>query len=293
MKTLGSLTAHSRKYLCISIRSARWSEYAEHLRAALRAGYQLVSLEDWLARPELFQERTLVLRHDVDLNASSAWRISQIEKVLGLKSTFYFRWTTLDLSVIDRIRENGSHVGLHYETLTRYAIENRLRTSGAITSDVLGTCRQMLKEEIARFKSLVGICNSVAAHGDRRAHLIGHRNDELLKEQRPGDYGILFNADDPKIVERLMCWVSDGDGAPQYWSAGISLPDAIASGHHLILFNTHPNHWGAGIPLMAKRVIAHLGFVIRHPWSLEWGKPEVSAWRHFQLSYDRDTAPYR
>ena len=270
------------KYVRVGLRPVRWREYEAYLRQALDAGYQVVPLETWLAGPDGFSGKILVLRHDVDAYPQAAWPMSLIERRLGLTSTFYFRWCSLRPGLIRRIRENGSQVGFHYETLTRYAIEHHFHTPEMITPEVMAACRATLKEEIACFKGIVGGCASVAAHGDQRAHAVGRTNDDLLQGQSWADFGISYTADDPDALRKIDCWVSDGEGAPTYWSSGVSFPEALAAGHRLVLFNTHPHHWGLGAAVVAERLVAYLPQMTWSLNTLERGRPEALAWYRYR-----------
>src|SRR5580698_2399836 len=124
MATLGfaprSPKVRTRKRLARSFAPARWSEYRKFLTTAINQGYELVSLESWLADPQkVAGADVIVLRHDVDQYPASALRMAAIEQELGLRSTWYFRWRTAHPEVVCAIRDAGHDVGLHYETLTR------------------------------------------------------------------------------------------------------------------------------------------------------------------------------
>jgi hypothetical protein len=94
---------------------SRWDEYSTLLRIAVEQGYALLSLEAWLADPQLAaHEPRLVLRHDVDQHPSSALRMAAIEAELGVRSTWYFRWRTARPKVVEAIRSQGHAIGLHY-----------------------------------------------------------------------------------------------------------------------------------------------------------------------------------
>ena len=111
-------------------------------------------------------------------------------------------------------------------------------------------------------------------------------NDQLMKCERPEDYGILRNADDLETSSQLNCWVSDGDGAPIYWYAGITITEALSAGHKVILFNSHPHHWAKGFRIVVGRILRSLAYMLRRPTRYYWGAPEVSAW-HRYVSHDK------
>ena len=265
------------KYVRMLLRGSRWDQYERYLRAIGESGYTPISLEDWFQGHEEFPDRVVLLRHDVDTDPSSAMRMSEIEHSLGLRSTFYFRWCTFDLPTIRRIRENGSHVGFHYETLTHFAIRHNLRRPEQVTPKVISECRSQLAAEIDAFDRLTGECRSVAAHGDKRAKLIDHDNSVLLRDQDHRDYGAEFSADDRNLRAQISCWVSDGDMVNTFWMGDKPLLAALTEAHPLILFNTHPHHWRSGRVVVMKRVHENARFLLRHPLSWERGKPEAFA----------------
>ncbi len=272
------------KYLRVALRLPRWREYEGYLRQAMNLGYTIVSLETWLADPHGVQGKTLILRHDVEMYPEGARHMSGIERRLGLTSTFYFRWYAFDPAIVARIRSNGSQVGLHYETLTRYAIEHHLNSPEQITPGVMAECRGTLREEVACFKSLIGVCNTVVAHGDQRTYAIGRNNADLLDGQPYQEYGVIHDPDHAAALPLIDRWVSDGEGAPVYWSSGVSLSQAFAQGHRVILLNTHPHHWALGAVVVGKRLASYLGLLFRHPTRVERATPEVMAWgRHRAL----------
>lgn len=271
---------HASRYVRLALRRQRWHEYASYLRAARSAGMQLVSVESWMAGVS-DHARSLVLRHDVDQNPTSAMHMARLEALMGVHSTYYFRWSTLHLPTIRAVQHSGHDVGLHYETLTRYAIEQDLRSPAALTPSVLQRCRERLRVEIARFKKLVGECESVAAHGDRRARQIGMTNAVLLDGEPYAAYGIRWSADDRDMIAGMGCYVSDGNTVPVAWSRGISILEAIEAGHPVVLFNSHPHHWRAGGPVVARRVAENLGDLLRQPNGFTWGRPEALAWRRY------------
>ena len=120
----------------IFFRAERYDEYKSNIEHALNNGYRVISLEEWFFTDKAKSIKTLILRHDVDHDPVSALRISKIEYILGVRATYYFRWSTLDKEIVQKIINNGGEVGLHYETISRYAIENHLVSEDEITEEV-------------------------------------------------------------------------------------------------------------------------------------------------------------
>src|SRR5438309_2247750 len=79
-----------RRRLSRSLSRSRWGGYRGFLASALRHGYRIVSLEDWLtAEPEPLGTRTIALRHDVDQHPATALRMARIEAEFDLRATWY------------------------------------------------------------------------------------------------------------------------------------------------------------------------------------------------------------
>ena len=62
-----------------------------------------------------------IIRHDIDKKPLNALLIAEIEKKLGIHSTFYFRTTpdVFKVDVMEKIRSMGHEIGFHYEVLDK------------------------------------------------------------------------------------------------------------------------------------------------------------------------------
>src|SRR5689334_12726773 len=147
--------ARVRPRLSRTLSRARWREYRQLLETARGEGYEIVALEDWVLAGKPVDGRVLVLRHDVDQHPASALVMAGIEEELGVRSTWYFRWRTANPQVIESLRDRGFSVGLHYETLTRRALELDPARHGATKAD-LEIGRAVLRAEIEAFVSRFG-----------------------------------------------------------------------------------------------------------------------------------------
>lgn len=221
---------------------------------ALSRDYTVVSLEDFLLDPAArICDRILILRHDVDQHPASALTIAEIERRLGVTSTWYVRWRTADPAVIEALRATGGGVGFHYETLTRRVLERGLG-SDAPVDELIDDARDELRAEIARFQALFGSLHSVCAHGDTRAPWA--RNLSLLEGERLADYGISLDANLGMREHALAAWLTDRSAAEGGWSGGHDPLTLLREGASPIQCLTHPNNWVSGLGLWRDRLLA-------------------------------------
>jgi peptidoglycan/xylan/chitin deacetylase (PgdA/CDA1 family) len=122
------------------VQKNRLQAYKEVLIYAKENGYIITSLIDWYDNYINSDKKILILRHDVDYDAKGALEMFKIEKELGLKSTFYFRWLTADYTIMKAINNAGFEVSLHYETLATYAKNNNITKTDEVTPDILNLC---------------------------------------------------------------------------------------------------------------------------------------------------------
>jgi len=239
----------TRRRLSRTLTRSRWGEYRRLLDAAIGAGYDIVSLESFIAAGGERRSPTLILRHDVDQAPSSVAPMLAAERERGLTATWYFRWRTARPDVVDAVRKAGGDVGLHYETLTRQLLACPAAADAPAPDISAG--RQILKAEILGFAERFGPIRSVAAHGDTRAP--GVRNADLLRDQEPEDFGVDFDANDVMRRHRLACWLTDRSKAEGLWKDGLDPLALFAGQASPILCLTHPNNWISGVRLWGAR----------------------------------------
>ncbi len=92
-------------------------KYTELINSLISKGYTFQTFENFVKEPK---EKTIVLRHDVDLLPENSLLFAKIQYELGIKGTYYFRATheSWNENIIMQIAEMGHEVGYHYESLT-------------------------------------------------------------------------------------------------------------------------------------------------------------------------------
>ena len=231
---------------------ARWAEYRELLRIALGQGYAVLSLEAWLEDPTLTADRPLLLvRHDVDQHPASALRMAAIERELGVRSTWYFRWRTANPSVIETIAAEGHAVGLHYETLTRELLRRGLGADDA--EALVPRARELLHTELESFARRFGPVRSACPHGDTR--MPGVHNGVLLLGEDWSRYGLQWDANAAMRDHPLDVWLTDRSAAEGGWKEGLDPIDLLVDRRSPILAVVHPNNWVSGPALWWDRAL--------------------------------------
>jgi hypothetical protein len=230
---------------------SRWSEYERFLDSAGGHGYRLVPLEQWVrgANGSENGERVMIMRHDVDQHPRSALTMAAIESDLGIRSSWYFRWRTAHPAVVSALREQGFEVGLHYETLTRRALDG----AGPMSDQAMSESRAELREEIAAFERIFGPICSVVPHGDSRVPEV--RNGELLRGEDCSAYGIEFDGNEAMRGRAIAYWLTDRTAAEGRWKDGTDPEELLAAGASPILCLTHPNNWASGAALWLDRAL--------------------------------------
>jgi hypothetical protein len=261
--------ARTRRRFSRTFSRARWPEYGRLLKTAIGAGYQVVALESFLdgaVDPE--GGPVLILRHDVDQHPSSALRMSDVEVALGLRSTWYLRWRTASLPLVEELRRRGGEVGFHYETLTSAVLAGD--GLPADREELLRLGRERLRAEIEAFAELFGPIRSVAAHGDTRVP--GVRNGDLLRGEDWSAYGVAYDANDAMRRHRLAAWVTDRSSADGGWSDEVDPVALLRAGEAPVLCLTHPNNWVSGPALWGDRIGGAIRRVSDRPPALAAGR---------------------
>ena len=120
------------------------------MQKLLASGYFFQTLQDFIQQPE---DKTVILRHDVDRKPENALVIAKIEKDAGIKASYYFRIVkeSYDENIIKKIAEMGHEIGYHYENLS----EISRKKEGRISHRPTRTHTDVLAERLARIKMVI------------------------------------------------------------------------------------------------------------------------------------------
>ncbi|MGI6776580.1 MAG: hypothetical protein ACOX7R_00700 [Acetivibrionales bacterium] len=233
----------------------RLDYYELYIKLALEKGYIITSYIDYLENYRGTGRKVMILRHDIDSFSKCSRQMFDIERSYGVKSTWYFRWCTLDKQLIADMVKDGFEVGLHYETLAEYCTATGVNR---VTWEDIKKCREILKKEIRLFKEITGIdIKTAASHGHRRNSELQVSNNVLLESQDYRDYGIVSEAYDREFYEKYVdVHIMDTNVLNNYGFAYRTNPiECIMDGQKLIVFLAHPDNWESSFFLSVKMLI--------------------------------------
>jgi hypothetical protein len=229
---------------------------------AIGKGYEIHSVisfwrEIQSARPGVGRPR-LVLRHDIDSDVSTAKAIAAIERDLGVRSSFYFRLSTVDVPFMRSIEASGSEASYHYEEIATVAKHSFGIRHPSQIAEVLPAARQMFANNLTRLRQLTGLpMLTVAAHGDFVNRALGVQNQLLLQDYQLRQHlNILVEAYDEELMRPVTARYSDHP-YPEFWMPTSPLK-ALEEGADAVYILTHPKRWRASwtanIGLLGSRV---------------------------------------
>lgn len=223
------------------------SKLAEHeavILAASAAGYAQLAVRDFLptlSKVNAPTQRVLIHRHDIDTDLRTARKLFELEKRHQIRSSFYFRLSTLDFDLMDEIEAYGSEASYHYEELATFAKRNRLKQA----AEVLGRLGDIKEEFVHNFlsieKKLGRKMTTVASHGDFANRRLNLYNTIILDDTSVRKRcGIVCEAYDAALMSHTDVYISDRPH-PQYFFP--VAPRQALGRHARIYLLTHPRQF--------------------------------------------------
>ncbi len=153
--------------------------YEELLQAGLEAGYEHITMREYLSSDEL-PEQFIIHRHDVDRKPKNSLAMARLEAKYDISTTYYFRTIdkTFKPQMIRKIESLGHEIGYHYEEMDR--------AEGNVSN-----AHRSFQEQIERLRKHATI-DTVCMHGNP---LTAHDNRDMWDDNQGFDeYGLLGEA---------------------------------------------------------------------------------------------------
>jgi hypothetical protein len=228
---------------------SRLPEYERLIKASLDRGYRhMTILEFFYAVRENKlhdNEKIFLHRHDIDTDRSTARAMFDIEKRLGIKSSFYFRLSTMDYPLMKEIAAYGSEASYHYEELAQFCKDEGIKSKEEVLKR-LPELQEKFERNFREIESVAGYkLRSVASHGDFVNRRLGITNSVIVDERIRSRLGIELETYDPVIVDRYSARLSDTT-YPSFYKP-YSPFEAIGKDLPVVYLLTHPRHWRKNI----------------------------------------------
>lgn len=244
----------------------RLAGYRELLETALAQGFHVLSVPAFW---EQFQrglapgQRYMVLRHDIDTDSATAARMWAIASELGVAPSFYFRLTTLDFDLMDRIARGGGEASYHYEEIATVAKARGLKSRDEVVRE-MPRIQALFLSNLERLRRTSGLpMNVVASHGDFMNRKLHTFNWELLADPAfRHRAGIDLETYDAPLMAAIDRRFSD-TGYPRHW-----LPNhpstAFGTDERVVAVLLHPRHWRVSRVENAKDNAVRMWEGVRH-----------------------------
>jgi len=239
---------------------SRLGEYEKLIRIALENGYEHLTVYEFfllVTENRLDPEKKYFIhRHDIDSDLKTTKAMAAIEKQLGIKSSYYFRLSTLDYPLMKALHAEGHEVSYHYEELATYCKKHKIKTPEGAKA-VFPICAELFAEKVKQLESDLGFkFHTVASHGDFVNRELGIPNHRFVTPELLAKLNIAAETYDARILDNFSYTGSDC-AYPKFYKPTNPF-EAIEAGLPVVYLLSHPKHWkvntGANIAEMYTRI---------------------------------------
>jgi hypothetical protein len=244
---LDRLIGLSRRLAADYVWRSRLQDYERTLRLLRDYGFDFFMVSDFARRlrsGKMLPSRFCVLRNDIDSDPDTAVAMSNIEKSLGIVGTYYFRLCTLRPSLAEKLHDNGSEVGYHFEEIATFAFRHKISVKAEIMSRI-DAIRDEFRQNLNYFREMTGCApSSVASHGDFMNRVLDQSNSILVDEAIRAEFGLVCEAYDDDLMAAFDAIIIDN--AVHGWHP--ETPEqAVTRGAHSVRVLVHPRAWRSNV----------------------------------------------
>lgn len=237
----------------------RFGLYRHIIEAALEKGYEHYTIYDFyklMKSGNPTNKKIFIHRHDIDTDPAGSRKYFEIEKSMGIKASYYFRLSTLDIKLMKEINNYGSEVSYHYEELATYCKQNKIKSSVEV-NEHLEKIKIQFANNFKLLENKTGIkFRTVASHGDFVNRKLKLSNNYFLDTDLREQLNIEAETYDPVFLNNYSATISDKE-APVYFSP-MSPFDALDKNYPVIYLLSHPRQWRTNFLLNTKDNIQRL-----------------------------------
>lgn len=294
---LNALGFVCRRIFADFLMPCRLDLHRDLIRKAVVSGYEAHSiLSFWrlLKRDGIeANQKYVILRHDVDnLDWITTLKFWEMERRMGLTSTFYFRLSTLMPSLMQEMHASGFEVGYHYEEIADVAKERGLARAEQISA-AMPEIRERFKLNLNQVRERTGLpIVTASSHGDFANRKLGIPNWVLLEDEAlRKETNIECEAYDLKLRSHINTFHSDskypGPWFPEHPH------EAFHRGERAIHILTHPQHWHADRALNFVDEVARVWEGLQYSYRANRYARSPASERAVEILKDPSCAPIR
>jgi len=165
--------------------------YKKLLDTLLNQGFSFQSFQEFIEKPE---QKTIILRHDVDKLPENSLHFAKIQHELGIKGSYYFRMVpeSFNSAIIQEIARLGHEIGYHYEDID-FATQNlkikdkRIKTKVEFERELAEEAIVLFEKHLAELRKYYPV-KTICMHG---SPLSKYDNKLVWKYYNYRDYGII------------------------------------------------------------------------------------------------------
>ena len=215
----------------------------EEYKKAIKAGYKILTCEEYLLNKGKLNEKILVNRIDIDYSIKKSEILKNIFDELGIKATFFVRlhapeynpFSFENYRILKSIRDSGHEIGYHSEIVDQSKIWNE-------------PVKECLLRDIELLERMLDIkISGVASHGGNTQY----NNLDFWSTNKPKDFNLMYEAYDQEDFDLFFnsFYISDSEWTKwKCYSNGKlidndkrSLSEHLLDDHKLIYLLIHPD----------------------------------------------------
>ncbi|MEG1950865.1 MAG: hypothetical protein RR137_10955 [Odoribacter sp.] len=242
-------------------RGSRLELYDKMLKDAIANEYHFYTIEDFNKKIiEGSLDDTMkyaIIRHDIDTDPLTAYKLFQIERKYNIKSTYYFRLSTINKNIIAEISNFGSEVSYHYEEIASYAKSHRIKSKKEIEK-YIDNIRNEFINNLLKFRTELNLpCLTIASHGDFVNKYLGITNYDLLNDVIRVENNIQLEAYDTAFMKFVTSRIADLGVIDGLWTPR-GFYESIATQEKVLYILIHPRQWYSRISSNVKEELKRL-----------------------------------
>jgi hypothetical protein len=218
------------------------SKYIKLIETLKNTGIDFQTVHEYFSNPS---ERSIILRHDVDLKPENSLNFARIQNDFGIKGTFYFRAKSCSWNerIVKDIHALGHEIGYHYENLSS--------CKGNYDKAILD-----FEKNLNNFRTVIPV-STICMHG---SPLSKYDNKDLWTKNNFKDFGIIgepyLDIDFKEVAyftDTGRCWngteYSIRDFVQTSFDESYSNTDELINAISLdriskkVMFTFHPQRW--------------------------------------------------